>query len=260
MRNITQQEVDAIRNDNAPIPEKVMFAIVGMFSGNQALYHAVPSANANYFLQEGQFLAESADGKEVSVIHINNIRVPEKKPQVEQKKRKKYKRPCNGVDYLEKIPFEYSKVKVGDKVVLRDGTKDVIVKTRQNSTYTLIGTRHIYTKYEAYWADEEECGDDILYILRKTKKSVPKTEQKKDEFRFVNEATGQEIVFSRDELQVIKELFGALPAGVESNKRGSVVAETVYRKLEVAGFSDLYTMVTPHFRISELFLDVFKKD
>ena len=76
----------------------------------------------------------------------------------------------------------------------------------------------------------------------------------------MNESTGQEIVFSRDELQVIKELFGALPAGVESNKRGSVVAESVYRKLEVAEFSDLYTMVTPHLSISEMFLDVFKKD
>lgn len=259
MRNITQQEVDAIQKNNAPIPEKVMFAIVGMFSGNQALYHAVPSANAHYFLQEDQFLAESVDGKEVSVIHVDNIRVPMKKAHVEQKKRKKHKRPCNGVDYFEKIPFEYSKVKVGDKVQLSNGNINTVLSTNYYLNFPIKTTRGAFTETGSVFATLKS-EQDILYILRKTKKSVPKTEQKKDKFRFVHEATGQEIVFSRDELQVIKELFGALPAGVDSAKKGSVVAESVYRKLEVAGFSDLYTMVTPNFRISELFLDVFKKD
>ena len=69
-------------------------------------------------------------------------------------------------------------MKVGDKVLLREGSKDVITEIRPHHAFALVGKLGIYTRTGTYWEGGEECGGDILYILRKTKKSIPKTEQK----------------------------------------------------------------------------------
>lgn len=206
MRNITQKEVTAIQNHHAPTPERAMFEIV-VFGGSKQKYHAVHSDNAHFFLEKNQFLAESADGKTVSVIHIDNIRVPEKKPHV-QKKRKKYTRPT-GTGYLEKIPFDFDKLEVGDNVQLRSGKIDVITAIDGHPIYPVVTKNSSHTTSgKIIDFDWQEHKGDIIYILKKTKNPTPKKDKWEQEFVLLDRSTGNEVVFTRKELQIVKEVMG----------------------------------------------------
>jgi len=251
MRNITQEEVTAIQNHNAPIPERAMFEVV-VFGGSKQKYHAVHSDNAHYFLEEGQFLAESADGKTVSVIHVSNMKVPEKKPQQPQKKRKKYIRPT-GTGYLEKIPFDFDKLEVGDKVRLRDGdiVRVEIIEDSNNEKYPIFTGTHWHA------VDGSSCVShsqrDILYILKhcrtnrkvgkhNAEKSVSKTDKWQDEFALLDRSTGKEVVFTRKELQIVKELIGSIDLGLDKNK----TIFDLYYKFYTNGFFAGYEFTFPN--------------
>ena len=233
MRNATRKDLLNLTAENCP--HNVMF-----YTEEFGLVHRKPLFN-DWTLEHPNLwvLAETADGSRCIVMNPSTqfLAVPAK-PQPEQKKRKKYIRPT-GTGYLEKIPFDFSKLEVGDKVQLRNGAVETvhIINNYDDSfrTYNNGG------RYAGYWYykngkiqgfDWQENVEDILYILKKTKKPTPKKDKWEDEFVLLERSTGKEVVFTRKELQIVKETIGKVGA------KSPVEFSQAYDKFVEAGFSE----------------------
>ena len=216
MRNAKKSDILFIR-EGGEMPYNVMFyqSIVGKKVHRKKLYN-----NCALMYPEAHVIVESADGEEVCICNpFTGLSHIEEKPN-NQKTKKRYTRP-SGTGYTAIVPYDSSLIKVGTKVVLRNGDKETVVEI-DNRQPALVTTKTHGSMFLESGRKNNRHGfvteNDItaVYVTTKFKPAAPPCE------------VSIPIYFTQEEINVLDELIGW---GVGGSGKKMDVANSAWKKI-----------------------------